>query len=178
MKKPRAFFIGLAIVIVAFTIFAIVYRAIYSMDIARSYQVNSPHFETSLFIATQSSPFKDRLVNQLVDSLEKHPLFIQVKDISRLESISPEEWNAILVIHTWEYYKAPNAVRQFASDWKELDHIVYFSTSGDGGYALEDVDAISGASKEDQIENYTVQILDKLRPHILSKPIDQNHIVH
>lgn len=178
MGKFRKPLLGLAIMLAAFLVFAFIYRAIYSMEEASAYEVNSSELETRLFIATQGSTFKDQLVRQIVDSLKDYPVYIEVRDVASLATSNPDDWEAILVIHTWEYSSPPQVVRQFASSTKGATHIIFFATSGDGDFSIEDVDAISGASDSDQTGRYANQIIEKLRLLLPLTSVDQGHIVH
>ena len=179
MGKYRKPLIVLAILLAAFMIFSFIYRAIFSMEEATSFEVNSPELETKVFIATQGSTFKDELVSQVIDSLKGHSIYVAVRDITVLTTINPDNWQAILVIHTWEYSSPPEAVRQFASSIQNQNQVVFFTTtSGIRDYSMEGVDAISGASNWDHMNQYVNQIMEKLKLLLPNISIDESHIVH
>lgn len=72
---------------------------------------------------------------------------MKVIDVSGLESIQPEDWDVIVVIHTWEMRKPPAAVQAFADRARQRNNIVVLTTSGAGDFKLAGVDAISAASR-------------------------------
>lgn len=178
MAKLRKPLIGLAIVLAILMISSIIYREIYSMEEAAPFEVNDPELTSKLLIVTQGSSFKDALVAQVIDSIKSSPIYIEVRDIAVLETTHPEDWQAILVIHTWQNLKAPELIEQFASDTQDYHHITFFATSTYGGNAIDDVDAISGASDMNLVEGYAGQIMKKLKSLLPIDLVDQNHIVH
>ncbi|KYG82473.1 hypothetical protein [Roseivirga echinicomitans] len=176
MNKYRKPFRGLIILLAAFLIFAVIYRVKYSMEEASPFEVNTPDLQARLLIATQGSVFKNKLVGGLVDSLRNESVYLEVRDISVLPEIDIEDWNAILVIHTWEYSKAPKEINLFASRAEAADHVLFFTTSGSGSSTIKRIDALSGASNTDQIHTYLDQILKVIKPLLDISPIDQSHI--
>jgi len=169
MKWLKKILIVVGWLLGAFIIFAIVYKAIYSMDKAEAFEVNSPELETRLLIATQGSSFKDALVAHLVDSIRQEPVYIEVRDIEVLESVRFSDWQAILVIHTWEYSKPPELIREFADRAGQQKNILFFTTSGDGGFSMNNIDAISGASSQKKMDTYVNSILSRLRPMLMDR---------
>lgn len=172
VKKPL---IGIGILLVAAVIFAFVYRAVYSMEEASGFQVNTPSAELKLFIATQGSSFKDELVSRLVDSLKNESLYIRVDDITELAHTNVEDWTAMLIIHTWEYSRPPKVISDFVNNHDKLGHAVFFGTSGDGRFKMEGYNAISGASRKSRLGEFYDQILKKLKPLLDSTAVDQSH---
>ena len=163
--KKRALIIG--VIIFIFIAFATWYKHTYSMGIAKSFEVNNKYQPKNLLIATQSSQFKDTLVGTIVERYKQDSAYIKVIDIGELSSIDPINYNAILVIHTWEYSKPPASVRLFIERTTKYHYkIVVFATSGAGSYALNDIDAIAGESKIEDIPVFTENIFAKLNPLI------------
>lgn len=150
-----------------FIIFAFVYKAIYSMDKAEPFEVNNPELKTRLLIATQGSGFKNKLVAHLVDSIRQEPVYIEVRDIEVLGSVRLSEWQAILIIHTWEYSKPPKLIEEFAERSSNEENILFFTTSGSGGSSMDQLDAMSGASRQENMEEYVNSILSRLRPMLM-----------
>jgi len=178
MKKKKNPIIWLVIFLACLMILAIIYRSIFSMDKAIAFEVNDKSLETRLLIATQGSDFKNELVDRLVDSLRSHPVYIEVRDIDILPEIQVLDWSGIVVIHTWEYAKPPKEVSNFALQNDSLTNVIFFATSGGGSYAIEGIDAISGASNPDKTDGYLNQILDRIRPLILSDSVSQSPIIY
>jgi len=68
----------LVTVAVAVAIFAFVgwYRLHYSMGVAQPFEVNDPHSQPRVLIATQGSEFKDAVVTAVVDHLKKRSAYV------------------------------------------------------------------------------------------------------
>ncbi|MDX1769688.1 MAG: hypothetical protein R3294_16675, partial [Arenibacter troitsensis] len=74
-------------------------------------------------------------------------------------------YDALLIIHTWENWKPPSAVKSFMDRTKDYrDKTVVLTTSGEGSYKMEGVDAFTGESILDETPNYVGQIINKLNP--------------
>ena len=148
-----------------FIIFAFWYKYQYSMDIAEAFEVNSPDQNPRLLIATQGSDYKDKVTQGVVNYFEKDSIYIKGIDATTLTNINPTDYDAILIIHTWENWRPPKAVELFINRNKAVkDKIVVLTTSGEGTFKMEDVDAITGESK---LENATTQIneiIKRLKP--------------
>jgi len=71
------------------------------MDVAESFEVNTPKSEIRVLIATQGSEFKDAVVAGVVDHLKRKGAYIKVIDVSALPQVNENKWNAVVVLHTW-----------------------------------------------------------------------------
>lgn len=91
MAWLKKLFIGLAILFSILMIFGLIYREIYSMEEAGSFEVNDQELASKLLIVTQGSTFKDALVAQVIDSVKSSPIYIEVRDIAVLETTNPED---------------------------------------------------------------------------------------
>jgi hypothetical protein len=140
---------GLIVVVVL--IAAIWYRYQYSMEVARPFEVAGSPAGPRVLIATQGSDFKDALTAGLVRRLERRSAFLKVIDVTELGRILEADWNAIVVMHTWEMGKPPIEVKTFVERITQRDKLVVLSTSGAGDFKLEGVDAISAASRMDDV---------------------------
>lgn len=138
------------------------YRLHYSMDAARAFEVAGAPGGAKTLIATQGSAFKDAITAGLVEHLRRRSASARVIDVAGLGSIQPEDWDVIVVIHTWEMRKPPAAVQAFADRTRQKDNIVVLTTSGAGDFKLAGVDAISAASQMADVpqllEEMTVRI--------------------
>jgi hypothetical protein len=147
----------------AFLLLAVWYQHKYAMETIIPYSVNAPDLESKLLIATQGSAFKDTLTKGIVNHYRSVPVFIKVIDIAALESIEPQNFSAIVVIHTWENWKPPLEVKTFLERTKNEAHkIVVFTTSGKGTYKMENVDALTGESLLANAPKDVAVILKKL----------------
>jgi hypothetical protein len=148
---------------VLFAIFLFWYQKKYAMGVAESYHINSPQLQKTLLIATQESNFKHKVIAGVVDYYKADSLFIQVVDISSLDTTNIKKYNAVFIIHTWETWNPPIAVKNFINRTKkDTQKMVVFTTSGDGKYKMEGVDAITGESKLVDVLFYIDKITSKL----------------
>ncbi|MFC4634629.1 hypothetical protein ACFO3O_11960 [Dokdonia ponticola] len=139
------------------------YRYTYSMDLAASMEINSPNLKQKILIATQGSEFKDKVTFDILEHYKSRPIFIKVIDVTGLPNVDPKEYNAIIVIHTWENWKPPLTVEKFIKrtmPYKEK--IVVLTTSGKGSYKMEDIDAIAGESIIKNAEEFSDKIISRV----------------
>lgn len=147
MKKFRKSVLIILSILLIFIVFAIWYKYTYSMGEAKTFEVNTVDMGSKLLIATQGSDFKNTVTQGIVDNYRSDSIFIKVIDVSALTEIIPDDYDAILVIHTWEYEKPPASVSLFIEKEKShKDKIVVMTTSGPGTSKMEGVDAITGES--------------------------------
>ncbi len=148
-RTPRwkqGLFLGAAL-IAAVLVFVAWYRLHYSMDLARAFEVAGSPSGPRVLIATQGSAFKDALTTGLVEHLQRRSAHVKVIDVSGLKAVQRNDWDAIVVIHTWEMRKPPPAVKAFVDQTPAPGKLVVLTTSGAGTFALAGVDAISAASQ-------------------------------
>lgn len=149
---------------------ALWYKSQYSMGKAEEFQVKTPEYSPKLLIATQGSAFKKALTQHVVDNFKQDAIFINVVDVSSLSKMSPTNYNAILLIHTWENWKPPIEIEEFINNsilYK--DKIIVFTTSGQGTFKMDEVDAIAGESKLEDVVAFSKVIIEKLTPLLNSK---------
>ena len=155
-----------------FLIFAIWYKYTYSMDIAEEFEVNSPSYIHKLLIATQGSAFKDEVTQGIVNYYKKNSVYIKVIDVTALAGIDPADYNAIVVVHTWENWQPPLDVQLFINRTRDIQNkIVVLTTSGEGSFKMEGVDAITGESKLENTSTYIGQITERLESILNNKSI-------
>lgn len=123
------------------------YRLHYSMDVARAFEVVGSPDGARILVATQGSAFKDAVTTGLLEHLRRRSASVKVIDVSGLQSVQPQDWDVIVMIHTWEMRKPPAAVQAFAERTQQKDKLVVLTTSGAGHFKLAGVDAISAASQ-------------------------------
>lgn len=172
MKMPwYKIVVWISIGIVAlFFIFAVWYKYEYAMDPIAPYSINSSVLDTKLLIATQGSDFKNSLTQGVVDFYKSDSLFIKVIDVSNLNEIVPADYNAILVIHTWEYGKPPEAVQAFMESYPDSKKkMVVMTTSGEGSEKMGDVDALTGESITDDAPLVIEKIVARLTPMLATE---------
>jgi hypothetical protein len=145
------------------------YKYNFSMDEAKAFEINNSNYPTKLLIATQGSQFKDALTNQVIDYFKEDSIYIQVIDISQLSKIKSSTYNATLLIHTWEGWGPPVEITDFIQhQTTNLNKTVVFTTSGNGTNKMDNVDAITGESKIDDIRLFSNKIIVRLKPLLQS----------
>jgi hypothetical protein len=149
-----------AAVLVAFLTFQ--YFTRHSMAQVTAFERGQPTATQRVLIATQGSPYKDRVVAHLVALLESRPVFVRVIDVSGLAQASDADWDAIIIIHTWEFQKPPAVVAGFVARVTDRDKLIGITTSGSGRERLPGVDVISSASIIDDMPSTIALIRSRL----------------
>ena len=151
-------------VVLALFLFLSWYKYNYSMEVAESFEVNSPEFDQRVLIATQGSEFKDAVVAQVIEHLRQRPVYIKVIDVSLLPGVSAAEWSAVVVLHTWENWKPQLDAKRFLRRVKEPEKVVVLSTSGAGDEKMAGMDAITASSSMEEVPAYAGEIVARLEP--------------
>jgi len=165
MKKFRKIIFVLLSIAAVFLVFMFWYQNEYAMDQAQEYEVNTPGENSRLLVATQGSEFKNTITTAIVDYYKTEAVYIKVIDVSALVGVNPTNYDALLVIHTWENWKPPSFVKSFmdrTTDYR--DKMVVLTTSGEGSYRMEGIDAITGESILEETPNHVGEIIKKLNP--------------
>lgn len=162
MKTWKKVVLALAAVPVALFLFATWYAVHFSMSPAKPFEVNRTDLREHVLIATQGSAFKDAVVQGVVGRLEKRPAYVKVIDVASLGDVREADWNAIVVLHTWEMAKPPAAVRAFVDRAQARDRLVVFATSGEGKEHLGGVDTITSASVMDKAPAEADEIVGRI----------------
>jgi hypothetical protein len=152
MKKSRLLIVGIAVVaLLLFTGFAYRYVSQHGMRPSASYESGHPSLPRHVLIATQGSVFKDRLVAGLVAQLDARFVYVKVMDVAELPAIHEKDWQAIVMVHTWEMGKPPRVVSDFAARPAVSGKLIDVTTSGSGREKLPGIDVISSASVIDEV---------------------------
>jgi hypothetical protein len=146
LTRWRRTLLVIAILAIAMAALATWYMAYYSMDVAHTSEVEGSPSGPRVLIATQGSAFKDAVTTGLVERLKKRSAHIKVIDIAALSGVRESDWDAMVVIHTWEFRKPPTEVRVFVDHLQDRNKLVALATSGAGTFRMEGIDAISSAS--------------------------------
>ena len=148
MTKWTKVLLGIALSVVAILGFVSWYKIHYSMAPARAFEVNTREAEPKVLIATQGSAFKDSVVTGIgiIAHLKRQSTYVKVVDVTALPNVDEAEWNAIVVIHTWEMHKPQADAKKFIERAGDLHKVIVMSTSGAGTFRMDGIDAISTAS--------------------------------
>jgi hypothetical protein len=141
------------------------YEQHYSMSIVQPYSVTVEAPEYRVLIATQASDFKNAVVEGVVAQLKGRPVNIQVIDVTKLLKVKVDDWDVIVVLHTWENWQAEAGAKLFIEQQPNLNKIIVLTTSGDGNLKMQGVDAITSASLLQDVAKHVDNIsrrIDKL----------------
>jgi uncharacterized protein YneF (UPF0154 family) len=157
--------IAIGVLVCAVALFAAfgLYLSRHEMKPARALESGNPKATVRVLIATQGSAFKDAVVAQVMAQLASSQAFIKVVDISSLGDVSAANWSAVLVLHTWEFGKPPQMVRDFVARQSSVRNLVVLSTSGSGRERLAGVDAVSAASVDADVPARAAEVTRRLR---------------
>ena len=168
MKKLLKIILSIILGIV-FVFFALLgtYVVVNWQGVIEPFQVGTPNAMNKILIASQGSEFKDHLLNSLVQKLETEDNYLYVVDCTELDSENVAVWDAVVIIHSAQIHKMPEAAELFLKRAADHSKVMLVSTSGAGDDKVEgfDVDAISTAS---HIE-ITHKLINWLIPRIESK---------
>jgi len=154
--------IGVAALALTALAFLTWYKFHYSMDVAESFEINTPDLKHRVLIATQGSEFKDTVVAGIVDYLKQRHAYIKVIDVAALPQVNEDKWNAVVVIHTWENWKPQADAKAYLERVKDLNKVIVLTTSGNGDYKIEGVNAITSASVMTDIPSHILDIKARL----------------
>jgi len=146
------------------------YKLTYSMKPVVPREIKDKSLPVHILIATQGSEFKDKVVAGVIDKLSDRPIYIKIIDVADLGTITPQDWTAIVIIHTWEVGEPPKSVPEFIRRTNAGDVIV-LTTSGDGNYHIEGVDGITSASKLSDVDRCVREILNRIEIKIAPEEI-------
>lgn len=148
-----------------------IYIYLYYPRTARTFEIITPNPTKRILIATQSSDFKDTLVDILCDSLKRSFTYIKGIDLSELSHINGDNWDRILIINTF-MISLNTDVEQYINRIALPEKVLLFVTSGGADWQpqIEDrIDALTSASSKDNINDLIQLITDWLSKDIYSK---------
>ena len=162
---------ALVVVIVAlFGIFLWMNR----QGVVEPYAMGDVEADTKLLIASQGSKFKDALVDSLAARVTDESVYIRVIDVTGLGEIREDDWEAIVIIHTTEKSEPPAGVKTYLDRAEDLNKVIVVTTSGSGEWKVGDydVEAITSASKTEELPGITNDIVAKLGQFMHPIPVE------
>jgi len=154
--------ISLGVFCVLFIGFLFWYQATYSMGKIDGYEVNNTSMQKKVLIASQGSEYKLELTKRITDHFKTIQSIFKVVDVDFLPKVKPDEWDAIIIIHTWEIWKPESNSKEFIDKSFDPTKMYVVTTSGAGDEQIEGVDGITGASDLTEISSHTKIIFDWL----------------
>jgi len=159
-----------AIIVILFFVFWLIKR----QGVIESFDVGDPELAQKVLIASQGTDFKNALVESLTTRLQEQQLFIQVIDVTTLDQVKEDEWDALVFIHTTEQWKLQPDVKAYLDRAKNLNKVILVTTSGSGDWKTKDYDieTLTSASKTEEFAALIPRILAQLNA-ILGKATPQ-----
>jgi hypothetical protein len=123
------------------------------------------HSTNGLVIANEGSYFKDSITRILVQHYEGKSVKVKVLPLKYLNNLKANDFAAIVIIHSWHTWNPPPEVERFIKKQAAcIEKMVVVTTSSDGTHKMEEVDAITGASKIENASVYAYKIIEKIDP--------------
>jgi hypothetical protein len=161
MRKPItfSFYITIFVCLLVFTFTGELRR-----PCADNLVVQSDGDTPRIFIASESSDFKDALLKNIISALNARSLYYEVADVSALNKVDEEEWDAIIIIQRVKMGKINSRVRRYLDQTLYMDKLVLVTTAGSGDPKTEawDIDTITSASKMNELGEITESVLLRL----------------
>ena len=147
MRVIRRFPMLAGAVSVAVVLFVLACSRLHFMRPAHPYESGQRGAGPSVLIATQGSAYKDAVSRALVSQLATRPAHVKVIDVSQLPPVLEREWDAVVLMFSWERRKPEAHARTFVERCSDRDKLVVLTTSGGGDEHLPLVDTVTSASE-------------------------------
>jgi len=141
----------------------VAYNLSFSMDVVDTRNINASNLPNRVLIATQGSSFKNELTDSIINVLDDEDFYIKVTDVENLGEEHPFYWTAVIVMHTWEYWKPQEDAAKFLNLHKEKKNLIVVATSGGNDQMIDGIAGWSSASTLTDIPFLTEQIIMKVR---------------
>lgn len=117
-----------------------------------------------VFIARQSSEFKDALLENITSRLDAQSVSYKVADVSALKKIDEGNYEAVVIIQYVKAGRINGNVRRYLDKTENMGKIVLVTTSGSGNPRTDawDIDTISAASEMNDLDKITRTVLAQL----------------
>ena len=79
-----------------------------------------------------------------------------------MPQISEDEWDAVVVMHTWENWNPQADAKLYIDHVKDISKVIVLSTSGRGSYKIEGINSIASASNMIDVSARTMDIINRL----------------
>jgi hypothetical protein len=130
------------------------------------YEINQETLDEKILIASRKSEFKNAVVNKIEDAFIGKAVYIKIIGLDSLKNEDAKRYSAVLIINTGMAWEIDRKAEAFLDKYGALDSVIVLTTcmSGDMLPDMEDrqIDAISCASAEEQINPVADEIIGKL----------------
>ncbi|MBW2220720.1 MAG: hypothetical protein JRF40_14720, partial [Deltaproteobacteria bacterium] len=110
--------------------------------------------------------FKIAIIKKIEDAFLEKAVYIKIIGVEGLKNEDAKQYSAVLIINTGMAWEIDRKVEAFLDNYGELDSVIVLTTciSGDMSPDMEgrQIDAISSASAEEQINPVADEIISKL----------------
>lgn len=174
MKALKIVLIIIAVLVVLVIALFAVFWLINKQGVVEAYDIGDSESSRKLLIAGQGSNFKNALVESVTTHLAEEPIYVSVIDVTGLENVKEDDWDAIILIHTTENWKLQPDVKTYLDRAQSLDKVIVVTTSGSGEWKSEEyeVDVMTSASKSEELPMLTNDIVRKLQEMLHLAPAD------
>ena len=126
--------------------------------------------DRKVLVATQNSKFKQAVVAEIHDALNRDSIYIKIIDVKRLKSQSTEEFSAIVIINRCLAGRPDPRVESFIDSEPRKNKIIVLTTGINDGWKPDapDVDAITSASALDKSDEVAHSIVKRVLAKIHS----------
>lgn len=129
-------------------------------------RVGSPTSEHTVLLASQSSEFKDVLVEKITGAVTAENMAVDIIGIKGLKAVEAEQYAGVVMITSCQIWNVDPLVRNFIDRHPDYKPIVMVITSKSGWLPKKtdlDVDAIASASVLADSDAVSRQIVARLR---------------
>jgi hypothetical protein len=102
--------------------------------------------EKRLLLVAQGTDYKKEVMTLLQDYYKEKGVFTEVIEFGKLSTVKENEWNAIVILQTWEDFDPQPEIINLVNKANPKDKVIVLTTSDTGEEKLSGVDAISSAS--------------------------------
>lgn len=169
MSTKRKILNGVLAGLALFFIFTVWYTQRYGMDKVAPFEINDISLDNRILIATQGSDYKNKIVADVISSFYYDSIYIKIIDVMGLGKETISDWDAMVILHTWEIGVPPQPVTDFVAKVEDRAKLIVVSTSGSGEEYLAGIDGISSASLMYEIPDQVQLIVDRIYGLITTK---------
>ena len=116
-----------------------------------------------VLVVLQKTSFKNEVAFALSQYFESKAIESEVIDLTNLRSVNEKEWNAIIILQTWEDWEPQPEITELVNKASPREKVIVLTTSDTGQEKLSGIDAISSASSKSETENVTNKIIERLQ---------------
>jgi hypothetical protein len=174
VKALKIILIVIGVVVILIVALFAILLLMNRQGVVEPYAIGETEAEAKVLIASQGSKFKNALVDSLTSRLTDESVYIGVIDVTGFGEIKEDDWDAIVIIHTTEQSAPPADVKQYLDRAQDLSKVIMVTTSGSGEWKSGDydVEAITSASKTEEIPGITDDVVEKLGQLVHVIPVE------